>query len=573
MRAAAQPGVPPAEDAFPEGLLVAGRVEDLAGQPLEQLALGVRGDERDPPVQARSETGGRFALLVEATPCEVEVLEPGWTTVRFGTAELAPGSRELVVVAARTFALDGVVLDPQGRPLAGALLVARSELSPREFSARSESDGRFSFADLPAFPTIRLRTALADWLADERSVEIPPAQALRIVLRPDEARGPLLEGTVVHPDGTPAPGALVALGLARTRAGALGHFQLRCGWCSPATPLVASARGYQPALLPNYGARIDPRATSLPPEELRLAGAELALAGRVVDPGGAALKGWRVRLEDPTPFDPAGGSSDVVECEVGARADVRTDGQGAFRIRGLAARSYTLLAWGRDRDSRCELVVRSEPVPAGSSDVLLRVDQAEPGRVLRGERDEPGRVLSGRVEDESGAAIVDALVGLGRVAAERDPGEYALQGRLRARTDTDGRFEIPSAPPGLLYLVATHPGRLPQRIELRPAQRSDRLVLGLAALRPFRFECTSTASAPDRLCAIGANSVSELWSLAGAEPVRTGSALLGEGPSCRLSAGRGAQAIVVYRGPLELARFPVPPRASGDATETLLRWP
>ncbi len=561
-RTAAQPDSPPTESALPDGLFVDGRVVDVAGQPLPELALGVRGDERDPPPSARSGADGRFSLLVESLPCEVEVVEPGWATVRCGTADLAPPGAELVVVAARALALEGLVVDPDGNPLAGAALVARFAPESSEFFARSASDGRFLFECLPALPSVRLRTALADWRTDERTLELPPAGPLRIVLSQEPASGPVLEGSVVHPDGTPAPGALVVLGLARTRAGAAGHFRLRCGWCTAATPLVASAQGFQPAILAGYGARVDPLAPTLPPERLQLPGPELALAGRVVDAGGAALKGWRVRLEDPTPCDPGGSSPELVESSSGGRAEVRTDAHGEFRLGGLAARSYTLLAWGRDHDSRCDLVVRSEPVPAGTQDVLLRVDSGAPGRVLRG-----------RVLDENGAAVVDALVGLGRVAPQPGVGEHALQGRLRSRSDADGRFELLGAPPGVLYLVAVRQGFLPQRIELRPADHSDALVLRLGRLRPFRFESTAATEPPDRLCAVGANGAAELWSLGGALPVRTGSVLLRDGRSGSLGAGPEAQAIVVYRGLLELARLPSPPRASGEGAETLIRWP
>jgi protocatechuate 3,4-dioxygenase beta subunit len=560
-RAAADPGAPQPDSALPDSFFVDGRVVDLAGQPLPEIAVAVRGDERDPPVSARSGAEGRFSLLVESTPCEVEVVEPGWATVQFGVADLAPGSGEVVVVAARALALAGVVVDPAGSALAGASVVVRLDRSS-EFLARSGSDGRFLFDRLPAVPKIRLRTSLTDWRTDERSLALPLAEPLRIVLRPAESPGPVLEGTVVHPDGTPAPGALVALGATRTRAGDQGRFRLHCGWFTAETPLVATARGYQPAIVPGYGARIDPLAQTLPSERLQLPGPELALAGRVVDAGGTPLKGWRVRLEDPTPLDPGGTSRECVENESGGREDVRTDANGAFRITGLVARTYTLLAWGRDRASRRELVVRSEPVAAGTSDVLLRVDRGEPGRELRG-----------RVVDETGVAVADALVGLGRVAVQRGVGEHALQGRLRARTGVDGRFEILDAPPGVLYLVATRPGFLPQRIELRPSARTDALVVRLSPLRPFRFESAATGEPPDRLRAAGANGSAELWSLDGAQPAPTGTVLLGEGRSRRLAVGPDAREIVIYRGLVELARLPAPPRASSEGAETLLSWP
>jgi len=546
----------------PDGLLVAGRVVDLAGAALPDLAVGVRGDERDPAPVARSGDDGRFELLLESTPCEIEVLEPGWTTVRFGQVALASGAEEPVVVAARAVALEGQVVEPSGDPLARASLVVRAGSGLAEFSVRSGAAGRFRFEALPSLAKLRLRTTLEGWQTDERELTLPAGELLRIVLTPADSLGPLLEGTVVHPDGTPAPGALVSLGAVRTLAGEQGRFRLHCGWCTPETPLVARARGYQPAIVAGYGKTIDPQLRTLPPERLQLPGPELVLTGRVVDASGAPQKGWHVRIEDPTALDPGGRSRDYVESETGGRDELRTDAQGDFRFSGLAARAYTLLAWGRDRASRSELVVRSEPVPAGTRNVLLRVEGGAAGRVLRG-----------RVVDETGTALAAVNVGLGRVAAPRSPAEFALQSRLRTQTDADGRFEILGAPAGVLYLVAAEPGFLPQRLELSPDAPAAALTLRLDSLRPFRFVSEEGAAPPDRLRAVGPAGSAELWSLAGAQPARTGVELLIEGRSARLSAGPDAREIVLYRGLTELARFPAPARSSGAGEETILRWP
>jgi protocatechuate 3,4-dioxygenase beta subunit len=553
-----------AEEELPpvEGMQVAGLIVDPEGQPLVQLAVGVRADERDPPVRARSLADGRFALQIEAAPCEFEVLEPGWTTVRFGEVQDPPGPGEPRVVAARSQALEGVVLEPSGSPLAGAALALRLEPGCAEFSARSGSDGRFRFDEAPALPKLRLRTALEGWETDERELALPAAEPLRIVLRPGQALGPLLEGTVVHPDGAPAPGALVALGSARARADAAGRFRLHCGWCAPETPLVALARGFQPAIVAGYGARIDPLAPSLPPERLQLPGPELVLAGKLVDADGAPLKGWRVGLADPTPLDPGGNPRESAEGESGVRVEVRSDVRGGFSFSGLSARSYTLLASGRDRTTRLQVVVCSDPVPAGTRDVLLRAG-----------RNAGVRALVGRVVDETGAPVADASVGLGRVALPSGASEHALQGRLRTRSDAAGRFEISGAPPGTLYLVATRPGLLPRRLEIDPAARTDALLLRLDTPRPFRFEFAGGADGPDRLRAVAAVGPAELWSLVGALPARIGCVRLGGERSRRLGVGPEAREIVIYRGLLELARFPAPPRAANGETETALRWP
>jgi hypothetical protein len=121
--------------------------------------------------------------------------------------------------------------------------------------------------------------------------------------------------------------------------------------------------------------------------------------------------------------------------------------------------------------------------------------------------------------------------------------------------------------------VATHAGCLPLRMELGPAVRNEALTLRLAYLRPFRFESGAGPQAPDRICALGPDGTAELWSLAGAQPAPTGSVRLREGRSARLSAGPETRAIAIYRGLVELARFPAPARSVDGTAETLLHWP
>jgi len=532
-----------------EALRAGGRVVDLAGQPLCGLAVAVRGDEREPALAVRSDADGRFVLAVEELPCEFEVVEAGWCTVRFGIAQDALALDETRVVAARAASLSGRVLERSGHPLAEATLVVRLDAGSAEFFARSGGDGRFRFEQLPSLPKLELRTTLEGWRSDERVLPLPFPEELQVVLEPADSQGPLLEGTVLRPDGMPAPGALVTLGAARARSGEAGHFRLHCGWCTAATPLVACASGFQPAVLAGYGARVDALAQTLPPVELQLAGPALAIAGKLVGADGAPLKGWHVQLADPTALDPGG---DARECAEG-RVELRSDARGAFEFGGLCARAYTLLASGRERGSRVELILRSQAVPAGTRDLLLRAP-ANAGV----------RLLVGRVLDENGAALGDAGVGFGRVSGG---------GRVLARSDPAGHFEIADAPPGTLYLVATHAGCLPLRMELAPAARSDALTLRLASLRPFRFESTDSAQAPDRICALGADGIADLWALGGTLPVRAGSVRLRGGRSGRLSAGPEAREIVLYRGLRELARLPAPPRSADLDAETLLRWP
>jgi hypothetical protein len=92
-------------------------------------------------------------------------------------------------------------------------------------------------------------------------------------------------------------------------------------------------------------------------------------------------------------------------------------------------------------------------------------------------------------------------------------------------------------------------------------------------LRAFRLVSAESAEVPDRLRAVGPAGSAELWSLVGAQPARTGAELLVGGCSARLGVGPDAGEIVIYRGLLELARFPAPARSASAGDETLLHWP
>jgi hypothetical protein len=330
-----------------------------------------------------------------------------------------------------------------------------------------------------------------------------------------------------------------------------------CGWVDADTPLAACARGFQPAVLAAYGARIDPRAEALAPETIVIPGPELSIEGRVVGPNGAPYKGWRVVVEDATRLDPGGSSRDLAESEVSGRAEAKTDSGGAFKITGLAARSYTLLAAGKHRLSRAEISVRSDPIVAGTRGIVLLAPDGNTGETIRG-----------RVVDVAGAPLAGIPLGLGRPVPESSPILFAWQGRFRTVSDPDGRFEIANVPAGLAFLVANSPAILPTRLALPAGGSRSNLELHVSARREFSFDAQNASPRPDRLRALTvAGAPARIWTLDSASPLPAWSTPLSAGKSGPLAVGEDAHEIAIYRGSLELGRAAIP----SDAAR--ISWP
>jgi protocatechuate 3,4-dioxygenase beta subunit len=560
-------------DSFPV-LSVRGRVVDFSGKALGDLRVGVLEEDPDPRSSARTGADGSFEIKTSESPCQVAVLDPGWVTlVPAEIQEDTPGTGVLIVAAAAV-TLPGSVFDRAGRPLPGARLELRLDASwaatlpatdgtrrSALWTAASGIEGRFLFEAAPGVPRVELCTSLQGWRTDVRSLELPATEDLRIVLDPEESPGPELEGTVVHADGSPAPGAFVSLGSARTRTDARGAFRFFCRWFEPRTPLIAVERGFQPAVLDGYGARIPPHSRSLPPERLVLPGPALAIEGRVLSQRGQPCKGWRVAIEEGTRLDPGGFSRETAETQTGGRIEVKTDSSGAFRLDGLAAKTYSIFASGRDRAARIELSVRSKAVEAGARGLVLIAPDASPGDPIR------GRVLT-----LAGAPIPGVRVGLGRPLPQDAPGEYGRQRRFESTSAADGSFEILGAPACQVDLVVAGEGILPVRIELDTGSSRRSVDVRVRLRRGLRFDGTRASPRPDALRALAADgSPTPIFGAGSPIAMPFPIARLSDGASGPIAVGDDAREIVLYRGCEELGRVAIPAPAAGEVP--VLFWP
>ena len=352
------------------GGILAVRVVDEAGFPLASAPVEVKvtrelesrlgvtdahGEVHFSGVRGSAEVAARVvgALLGTGTPIA------GHASVAAGATE------ELELVVPDAFGrVAGQVLDPEGRPVAGARLHLEAGADTSAFRSQTLSglDGRFVLPGLPE-PPWTLRVTAEDWLPQELTL-VESLEDLRI----DLVRGALLETRVVDAwlNGpavgararlTPLDGdatALAALEGTSARDGELrlgpvppGRFRLRVELLGR----VAATREL----------RVEPgaRRVTLPTIALDAAG---TLRGEVVDTYGEAAVGARVRL--------AG--------EAGAHEDAVADAAGRFEFTGLNPGNVSVSAshpeGGRGDSGRVRVEL------AGTTSVRVVLDGRMPTR-------------------------------------------------------------------------------------------------------------------------------------------------------------------------------------------------
>src|SRR6266571_1576138 len=311
--------------------------------------------------------------------------------------------------------LEGIVKGPDGKPVQGAIVIARSTADAEPLlSARSELSGRFRLTVRRATTyTVRVE---AQGLAGVTIEKARPGQPLDVAL----GRGVALEGIVrdgatgqpvaqarvqARPEGALSLPWEPAAGLVQTLTDAKGRFRLE-GLSAGPQSVWASAPG-------GGSGRKNTALPGRPAEIYLFPGA--TLSGTVWGPGDVRVTGAVVHI---TP-DASGYRS--------APAPVVSDAQGRYEIMGLEAGRYRVAA--RHKDFAPELTeVTLERNGDTHADLSLDKGTAVVGRLVSG----PERTVAGRV-------VVQELDG--RSAAE-------LRDLLRAEAGADGRFRLEMLPAG-----------------------------------------------------------------------------------------------------------------------------
>ena len=419
-------------------------------------ARGVDMLERSVLPLAVSDARGRFtAAPLAPALTRLTAVKQGRPPARSAPLELAAGMREEVTLRleAGTW-LAFTVQDPEGRPLAGVAaevvpnpdargprMVIRMGGADRRVTDRvaqgtTDREGKALLEGVPA-GAMKLHLTLSGYVARVVDVEVPQqgADAGTLLLEP----GVTVLGRVVNELAAGIAGAeiragsmLGAFGPAVASSDAAGAFAVPDRPREGETYLVAQ-RGEDE--------RSEPVRVALPPQgpvDLVIKGRR-ELTGRVVDEETAApIAGAIVGAERTTRMQSGGGGMAFAFIVSDAGGDAETDGEGRFRLPGLAPGEYTVkvdAASYRPLEQQVKVPESEAPRPVT---LLLK-----PGLAIRGFVLEPtGSPAPGVVVEASPAA--------------RGGRGFSFAGDpATARSGEDGSFAIAGLEPGRYVLAAS----------------------------------------------------------------------------------------------------------------------
>lgn len=450
---------------------IRGRVFGLDGLPIAGLRVVLEGTDQPAEISAAD---GSFALAAKPSTLQnmfsggrskVITKESEWVTVLAGNVLHDQLDAELLVVAAKRIDCAGHVTDRSGQPLEGALLSVSigdeyfsSIPIPLDHSravypqARSAADGSFRFEAMPQLPQARLQTSLEGFERDSRALDGKGRLDQEIVLLEEHVNEQTsIAGVVVYPDGSAAAGATVRLANATTQTDAAGAFRLEYNFVNDDAALVAVEEGRVPAHLPRFGALLRESGGQIGMQRLVLGDEPLSISGRVLDAEGEPVKWMKVALHDPTAVSQYSLPPTTLESMVrGGSQSSQSNRDGSFEIGGLLRRDYSVRAW----DAKTLLQIISEPVPAGTDDLELRI----PADALHDR-------IAGVVRSRRGLPLADVQVSIALVTSRSDSGSSWITGKSVV-TDELGHFEIEGVPAKHVHLNLRGDGILNASFEI-----------------------------------------------------------------------------------------------------------
>lgn len=535
---------------------VHGTVVDLKGAPVAGVGIVSAGDP-SARILAWSDGRGEFQCQLTSTDGVLVAGDGRHATVR-GCAWMKSAASEtgLIIVAA-AISIEGRVVDEGHQGIGGAWLwldlpadafvAVGLPLDSTEHEIRlaaSNAEGAFHFDSVPAVEGGFLRAESARYATARVPLPSSSATNVEVVMHAPPDSTPHLDGVVLFVDGRPAADATVNLGSQSTRSDASGEFRLELGWLKDTAPLSATKPGYQPAVVRGFGRVVVESNRSPPPARLVLGGPVLQIEGRVVRSDGGPCAGFHVSIVDG--LEISQGLMPPVFAEhlsIGAEGGKSTtDGNGAFRLDGLAAREYRLQAW----DPESLVLVESEAIAAGRKDALLTLPADARRELVR------GRVLS-----TAGAPMSNVRVLACLLTTQTDHGSDWIEGRSTF-TDGTGAFELRSVPRNRLLLRFTGSDIMPLDRAIPGDQPTDDLSITVLPRCHFRIEAGAGDSPAEALTALDSNgALAMLWSLSANQWSGTTYAKLASGRSDVLSAGEGSYTFVLHRAGKEIKRIPV----------------
>ena len=426
-----------------------GTVKGPDAKPIEGALVSaspVVGRWNEPARTTRTDAAGHFKLeLSSGDLLSVRIEARGLAPVRL--EKVRPG-QSLVVTLARGRAIEGVVHDVAGQPVAGARVAARSDqglmVSPWEAEAsvvRATTDSRGRFRLDGVGPGLHSVSARARGYGEATRRNVRPGGTVTLALRP----GGWFTGHVVDQGGAPVKSALVRAELeprfwetSRTEAtDGDGRFELD-GLSAGRYTVVVNARGYALGIETGVTLPADGAA------EIAISLASgVSVKGRLVDAAERPLHG-RARMQELARQELPTAATEVLS---GAAGD-----DGRFRIDHVPPGAWTLAATAPGfAGQRVELEVGGRDPLVDAGDVVL----------------ERGLAIQGRVRTAAGAPVPGASIG----AYDDEANEAA------ARSDDDGSFVLAGLRPNPYELEVRATGFATLRKQLSPGPEPVDLVL------------------------------------------------------------------------------------------------
>lgn len=417
------------------------------------------GEEDDAAASALTDAEGRFRLShLAAGRYNLEVEAAGFApfTVPGLSVDAASGEKDFGTVVLKPGArIEGVVRDPQGSPVAEAEIhVGRQStgffFGRPEPAAASDGSGRFVVADLEGGNAYDVVAKKKGYSSETATAVAGEGVTVEFVLRPTGT----ISGRVLNEDGDPVEGAMVHVevkpmavfrhGLRPTRTDDQGFFRLED--VEPgAVHLAVNAPGYQKYQLGDLEV----------PSRGEVSGVEIVLVR------GATITG-RVTRPDGTPavqamvtWAPAGETSFMGG---GFQASTQTDGEGRFRLDGVAPGPAVVGA----SSGTSPQVSKHVEVRSGVQTVDLVLDA--------------GFEVSGRVTDERGVPVAGAALTLRPTDANRT--FYTVGAERPVVTGPDGTFTLKDVVPGH-YLAAAAKEGYAQAATAEPFEVANGPVAGI----------------------------------------------------------------------------------------------
>lgn len=297
--------------------------------------------------------------------------------------------------------------------------------APDAATLTTSSDPRGEFAiDRVAAGRYEIQATAVGHSRATKVIEIPSGP-IELELKP----AGVIEGFVVHADGSPAQGAEVS---------ALGGEQV------PPIADTGPAGGFSLEVPPGTY-RVTARLGDLAGSEqtpIAVAPGQTVRDVRVTLDAGVVLEGRVVARSDGRPIADAQVAISPFR-EAGDLGRAVSDVEGRFRVEGLAPGSYDVVVWA---DGYGEAMQRAVTALAGQT-VTLELELAASG------------ILEGRVTDARGRPISGAHIRAGFAAALARP-------PMEARTDADGHFRIAPIDAGRTQVMARAEDTAPWKAQI-----------------------------------------------------------------------------------------------------------